>query len=64
MRSHRVAVIPGDGIGLEVIEAGKQSQSKARVRERQPGTVERTDPVENSSPGGRGPNETMLDRRD
>lgn len=24
MRSHRVAVIPGDGIGLEVIEAGKQ----------------------------------------
>ncbi|WP_339809009.1 tartrate dehydrogenase [Vreelandella sedimenti] len=24
MRSHRVAVIPGDGIGLEVIEAGKK----------------------------------------
>lgn len=24
MRSHRVAVIPGDGIGLEVIEAGKE----------------------------------------
>lgn len=24
MRNHRVAVIPGDGIGLEVIEAGKQ----------------------------------------
>ncbi|MCW4153864.1 tartrate dehydrogenase [Halomonas sp. 18H] len=24
MRSHHVAVIPGDGIGLEVIEAGKQ----------------------------------------
>ncbi|PMR74790.1 tartrate dehydrogenase [Billgrantia endophytica] len=24
MRGHRVAVIPGDGIGLEVIEAGKQ----------------------------------------
>ncbi|MWJ29103.1 tartrate dehydrogenase [Halomonas sediminis] len=24
MRSHRVAVIPGDGIGLEVIEVGKQ----------------------------------------
>lgn len=24
MRSHRIAVIPGDGIGLEVIEAGKE----------------------------------------
>lgn len=24
MRTHRIAVIPGDGIGLEVIEAGKQ----------------------------------------
>lgn len=24
MRSHRIAVIPGDGIGLEVIEAGKK----------------------------------------
>ena len=24
MNSHRIAVIPGDGIGLEVIEAGKR----------------------------------------
>ena len=36
----------------------------AHVRARQPGTANGADPVENPSPGGRGPDEIILDRPD
>ena len=43
---------------------GSPRRERRGVARRAMVAVARTDPVENPSPGGRGPSETMLDRRD
>ena len=53
MRTHKVAVIPGDGIGLEVIEAGKQViEALAKKNE---GNAQQAAPAPSAVPEGEKP---------